>query len=82
MQPIPLSLSPFFQEYDFSKLNPQKDSFTIIERVLQFGNRSEIRWLFMAYSQDEVKKWVKRFGKDRLPQPHRAFWQVVLEIAE
>ncbi len=82
MQSIPMSLSPFFQEYDFSKLNPQTDSFTIIERVLQFGNRSEIRWLFTTYSQNEVRKWVKQFGKDRLPQPHRVFWQVVLEIDE
>ncbi len=82
MQPIPLSLRPFFQEYDFSKLSSVKDSFTIIERVLQFGNQAEIRWLFTTYPQDEVKKWVKRFGKDRLPQPHRAFWEVILEIAE
>ncbi len=82
MQQIPSSLSPFFQEYNFSKLNPVKDSYTIIERVLQFGNRSEIRWLFSTYSQEEVKKWVKHFGKERLPQPHRTFWQIILEVTE
>ena len=75
---IPTSLAPFFQEYDFSKLNPEKDSFTIIERVLQFGNRSEIKWLFRVYSQEQVADWVKRFGEERLPQPHRAFWKVIL----
>lgn len=82
MQQIPTSLSPFFQEYDISKMNLQEDSFTIIERVLQFGNRLEIRWLFQSYSQNEIKKWVTQFGKDRLPQPHRVFWQLVLEIGE
>ncbi|MBI5824499.1 MAG: hypothetical protein HZB18_10765 [Chloroflexi bacterium] len=82
MQPIPLSLSPFFQEYDFSKLNPQKDSFTIIERVLQFGNRSEIRWLFLVYSQEKISSWVKRWGKEILPEPHRTFWRLVLDISE
>jgi hypothetical protein len=35
MNSIPLS--PFFQEYDITKLTPEKDSHTIIERVLQFG---------------------------------------------
>lgn len=82
MQPIPLTLAPFFQEYDLAALNPQKDSHTIIERVLQFGNRAELRWLFKTYSQEQIVEWVKRFGNDKLPQPHRAFWKIILEIKE
>jgi hypothetical protein len=78
--PIPATLAPFFQEYDFSVLNPQKDSYTIIERVLQFGDRSEIRWLFRTYSQEKIGDWVRRFGNELLPQPHRTFWQIVLDI--
>lgn len=77
---IPTSLAPFFQEYDFSKLNPEKDSHTVIERVLQFGDRAEIRWLFGVYTQDRISAWVRKFGKDKLPQPHRKFWEVVLDI--
>jgi len=82
MQPIPLSLAPFFQEYDLTLLNQQKDSHTIIERALQFGNRVELRWLFTVYSQEQIALWVKQFGKEKLPQPHRAFWQIVLDITE
>lgn len=82
MQPIPLSLAPFFQEYDLAKLNLQKDSHTIIERALQFGNRMEIKWLFTTYPQEQIASWVRQFGKDKLPQPHRAFWKIVLDIAE
>jgi hypothetical protein len=82
MQPIPISLSPFFQEYEFSNLSPQKDSHTIIERALQFGNRVEIKWLFTTYPQEQIISWVRQFGKDKLPQPHRAFWQTVLEVTE
>ncbi len=80
MKPIPPSLTPFFQEYDITKLTPENDSHTIIERVLQFGNRAEIKWLFRVYSQVEVASWIKKFGKDKLPQPHRAFWEIVLDI--
>jgi hypothetical protein len=80
MQSIPDSLVPFFQEYDVARLNPEEDSFTIIERTLQFGNRLELRWLFTAYSRKKIAEWVRRFGKERLPQPHRAFWQIILEI--
>lgn len=82
VQSFPLTLSPFFQEYDIAKLNLQTDSHTIIERTLQFGNRTELRWLFTTYSQKQIAAWVARFGKDKLPQPHRAFWQIVLEINE
>jgi len=80
MSVIPSTLAPFFQEYDFKSLNPVKNSHTIIERVLQFGNRIEIRWLFKTYSEKEITNWVRQFGKDKLPQPHRAFWQVVLDV--
>lgn len=80
LNPIPSSLAPFFQEYDFAALNPQKDSHTIIERVLQFGNRAEIRWLFETYPNEEIKQWVIKFGNEKLPQPHLTFWKVILDI--
>ena len=44
-----MSLAPFFQEYDLATLDVQRSANTIIERVLQYGNRAEIRWLFQAY---------------------------------
>lgn len=82
MQPIPLTLAPFFQEYDIAKLNPQVDSHTIIERILQFGNRTELRWLFKTYSQEQITDWVKKYANDKLPQPHCAFWKIILEVEE
>lgn len=82
MQPIPPSLAPFFQEYDIARMNPEKDSFTIIERTLQFGNRSELRWLFRTYSRKQIVEWLRRYGKDCLPQPHLTFWQIILEITK
>jgi hypothetical protein len=82
MNSIPRSLAPFFQEYDIAKLVPENDSHTIIERVLQFGNRAELRWLFSVYPETEISNWVRLFGSDKLPQPHRSFWQIVFEINE
>jgi hypothetical protein len=82
MPAIPSSLAPFFQEYDLARLDLQRDSATIIERALQYGNRAELRWLFTQYSRTQITEWVRRFGKDRLPHPHRAFWQIILEINE
>jgi hypothetical protein len=79
MNSIPISLKPFLQEFDISKLNLEKDAFTIIERVLQFGNRQEIKWMFNTYSQEKILLWVMKYGNERLPQPHLSFWKIVLE---
>lgn len=76
---IPLSLAPFFQEYDITKLTPENNSRTIIERVLQFGNRTEIKWLFTIYAREIIFSWISQFGEERLPQPHLNFWKIVLE---
>jgi hypothetical protein len=78
--PIPASLAPFFQEYDLRRLDPQRDSATIIERALQYGNRAELRWLFAQYPRQQIADWVRRFGNERLPHPHLDFWRIVLEI--
>ncbi len=77
---IPSSLAPFFQEYDFSKLDSQRDSATIIERALRFGTRAELRWLFAAYPRSQIVEWVRLWGKYALPEPHFSFWRLVLEI--
>jgi hypothetical protein len=78
--PIPSTLAPFLQEYNLAQLDPQTAAPLLIERALQYGNRAELHWLFAQYPQEQIKDWVKRFGKDRLPHPHLDFWRVVLEI--
>jgi hypothetical protein len=79
---IPISLAPFFQEYDLTQLDVQRSIHTIIERVLQFGNRAEIRWLFSIYTPQHVADWVQRWGKEALPEPHLTFWKLVLDLSE
>ena len=54
---VPQSLAPFFQEYDLAQFDLQRSAATIIERVLQYGNRSEIRWLFRVYPRERIKAW-------------------------
>jgi hypothetical protein len=82
MTDIPASLAPFFQEYNLEQLDPERSAATIIERVLQFGNRAEIRWLFSCYSHPRIRSWVQQWGDMALPEPHRTFWKLVLEVEE
>ncbi len=77
---IPPSLKPFFQEYDLAMLDPDRSAATIIERILIFGNRLELDWLFRVYSREKIMTWVQKWGKDGLPEPHLTFWNLVLGI--
>jgi hypothetical protein len=80
--PLPQSLAPFFQEYNIAQLDLRRSATTIIERVLQYGNRTEIRWLFQVYSREQIKDWVQRWGNYALPEPHRTFWRLILALPE
>jgi hypothetical protein len=80
--PIPVSLAPFFQEYDLARLDPQTDAATIIERTLRFGTRAELGWLFTEFPRAQIRAWVVDWGKLALPEPHLSFWRLVLEIED
>ncbi|MCC7190843.1 MAG: hypothetical protein IT312_19070 [Anaerolineales bacterium] len=80
--PIPFTLAPFFQEYDLAALNPQSDSATVIERTLLYGTRAELKWLFTEFTRTQIRDWVTAYAKERLPNPHRTFWRLVLDVNE
>ena len=77
---IPQTLAPFFQEYTPEHLDLHASSSLIIERTLQFGSRTELRWLFRHYSRLSIAEWIRNHAQERLPEPHKAFWRTVLEI--
>ena len=77
---LPESLNVFFQEVDPTQLDLTRDSETIIERTLRFGNRSELRWLFSYYGREHITAWIRDMGAYRLPERHIAFWCLLLDI--
>ena len=82
--PIPPSTRPFFQEYDFAQLDVDEHSALIIERILAYGNRAEVRWLLGTYGREQVKDWVEARGVYRLPFRRYNLWcfVFVLELKE
>jgi hypothetical protein len=82
MQSIPKTALPFFQEYDFKRLDPDRDSNLVIERLLAYGNRDEVRWLLGHYGQARVQHWLLESGKRLLPRRRYRLWCVLLDVAE
>jgi hypothetical protein len=80
MLPLPASLRPCFQEYDFDQLDPVRDGDLIIERTLAYGNRTELGWLFACYGQTRLSAWVQRLGERRLPWRRYNLWCVLLDL--
>jgi len=78
---IPVSAKPFFQEYSFSKLDPLEHASLIIERILAYGNRAEVRWVFDFYGVSQLQKWVSENGLRLLSKRRYYLWCVVLDLA-
>ena len=82
MQSIPETAKPFFQEFEFKRLDLERDGDLIVERILAFGNRDEVRWLLWHYGQDNVRRWLSESGTLRLPRRRYKLWCVLLNVAE
>jgi hypothetical protein len=67
MAEIPKSAAPFIQEYRFEEFDPARDSELVIERLLAFGNREEIHWLYQTYGREQLRNWVEKSGANHLP---------------
>ena len=79
---VPVSLRPYFQEYNLEDVDPEQDAFTVIERTLSWGTRRELRWLFRRYPRVQVAEMVRFAGWWRIPQRRFYFWLNVLGIKE
>jgi hypothetical protein len=82
VQSIPETTQPFFQEYEFKSLDLDRDIYLIIERILAYGNRDEVRWLLWRYGWDNVQRWLSESGTQRLPRRRYKLWCVLLNVAE
>ena len=65
MQSIPETNRPFFQEYDFEQLDHSTDGDLVIERLLAYRNRDEVRWLIKVLWRTRLRKWLSEAGARR-----------------
>jgi len=77
---MPRSLAPCFQEYDLEHLDPTQHGELVIEHVLAYGDRRELRWLFDQYGWARATEWVRRLGARRLPWRRHNLWCVLLGL--
>lgn len=77
---IPSSTASFFQEYAFDDLDAQRHQRLVMERILAFGNRQEIRWVFANYGRPAVEEWLQEDGCYMLPKYRYRLFCTILDL--
>lgn len=65
-----------FWDVDPKTIDPQKNSTYIIERILDFGNDEEVRWMFQNYRLTQIKDVVQ--NSRVLHDKSKSLWQLVV----
>jgi hypothetical protein len=67
-----------FWDVDPKKIDPEKHKRYIIERMLEFGNKDEIRWLFSFYTKRLIRNTLER-SRGVLHKKTKNLWSLVLK---
>lgn len=68
MVKLPDSAKRYFWDVKFDEIDPSKNARYVIERLLEYGDFPELRWLFQNFSQEkivEVLKMTRRLSRRR-----------------
>lgn len=67
-----------FWDVDPKTIDPQKHARYIIERVLEFGNDKEVRWLWRNYPRSLIRNVAE---KSRVLRPSTQYlWQALTKV--
>lgn len=67
-----------FWDTDPEKIDVEKNARYIIERVFDFGNDREIRWLFMQYPKSLLSDVLHR-SRSSIHKKSKALWSLILQ---
>lgn len=65
-------LKPIFWDLDAAKLDIQRHSHQIIERILEWGDLEQVHWMFRNYSKEQIVERLK--NSRQLSKKSANFW--------
>jgi hypothetical protein len=78
MKSIPGFLKRYFWDVDFLKLDKNKHSYFIIERILEYGDKKALKWLKENFEEKAIKN-VLLTSKNLSPKTAN-FWQLIFGL--
>jgi len=77
---IPLRMKWLFWSYDIKSLDLKRDKKYIITQVLNHGTWEDLKWLYKAYSEKEIKAVLKRPMRGVWFEKVLNFWTTIFGI--
>lgn len=60
--------------WDVDKASASKNSALLYERILNYGDIDEVRWLFENFDKDDIVNFIETKGLKRLNNKSLVFW--------
>ncbi len=76
--PLPELLHPLFWDTDFDRLRVTGHERYIIERVLEYGDVPEVRWMMRRFSREQIVEVLRRSRRFSLKSAR--FWAFILDV--
>ena len=67
-----------FWDTNPKNIDTRKNARYIIERILEFGESNEVRWLFKTYPKTEIKK-VINLPRVQISKKSKSLWSLLLK---
>ena len=80
MKRSPLFLKKYFWDTDFSKLDKNFHSQFIIGRILEYGDKKAVEWLFKYFKKSELKRTLEK--KRDMSSLSANYWGLILNVSK
>jgi hypothetical protein len=77
---IPVFLRSVLCSYDLRKMSLEKDKETIITRILNYGDWNDLKWLYSAYTENDIKRVVTHPFRGSWFVKALNFWEKMLNL--
>jgi hypothetical protein len=75
---IPQFLKKYFWDVDIAKVDKKKNDKFIIERILEYGDRKEIKWMEKTFSKSRIKDVIRK--SRRLSLKSANYWAIIFNL--
>ncbi len=78
MKKLPLFLKGYFWDVDFRKINLQDHRVYVLKRILEYGDKEAVNWMWKNFKKREIKYALCNFRG--YSQKSANFWAFILGV--
>ena len=75
---LPQFLEKYFWDVEFEKIDFNKRKVYILKRILEYGDREAVRWMWKNFKKEEIKNALCNFRG--YSQKSANFWALILGV--